>query len=164
MINTNMNSVVSFGKAQKNQKSEKNHQPRTQGDNIKRVAVNTAITAGTGAAIGAVGASEVPRALMAIAGAYIKNKIREVKALRRSEATKGGTIDTKAARREIIENVIPEYKRYRKQLLSYIKDGITPQMRGTAAIRCAITAVVVGTTGSLVVHGLKDMFRTDKHK
>lgn len=160
MINTNMNTAVSFGKAQKNQKSEKNHHPRTQGDSIKRIAVNTAITAGTGAAVGAVGIGQLCKAYAAMATIAVKNNLKELKAMRLLE----GTIGKNEARITSIKNTISAIKTQRNNTLSYIKDGVTAQMRGSAAVRFAIAAVVVGTTGSLVVHGLKDMFRTDKHK
>jgi hypothetical protein len=154
-----MNTAVSFGKAQKNQKSEKNHHPRTQGENIKRIAVNTAITAGTGAAVGAVGIGEVYKALASLVTIGVKKEIKDFKAMNLLQ----GSMGNEEVRRTSLKKTISEVKVFRKQILSFV-ENITPQMRGRAAVLGAVTAVVVGTAGSLVVHGLKDMFRTDKHK
>lgn len=163
MINTNMNSAVSFGQAEKAKtpkkaKKAENHKPRTQQDNLKRIAVNTGVTAGVGAGASVIGAKVAPKIINGLFGQMIKGF--------RKNGAEGLSLKSPSPEmlKEMKSHFVNDIMPLRKQLISSIK-GMTMKSTAIMAGIGALTAVVIGTVGSVGIHGLKDMFRTDKkHK
>ncbi|MEI7473865.1 MAG: hypothetical protein WCK67_03725 [bacterium] len=211
MINSNYNSQVAFAGKEKTEK--KSAYPEKQSDNIKRVAVNTAVTVGTGAALGAGAAvginefavSKVTNGIKEVTdtfnskflnsdvaekvicedshpivqlGEKISDGLRAVKNIfglpKNNEFRTGfndalesaafvgenryylnGNID------EIGQNVLPFINNFRDEMVNHIRSCTKKTILPFAAIGAA-TALILGTAGSLTIHGVKDIFRTDK--